>query len=847
MTSVNIAEQRRRDPGWAYAPVEGHWDEAFRPSGLPRHHWRQLATAIRHMGLHQLRRRWEIGRQIIQTNGVTYNVYGDPRGAQRPWLLDPIPLVIGGDEWAHIETAIQQRATLLNAILKDLYGAQRLIHERHLPAALLYSSPHFLRPCAGMPAPGGAHLHTYAADIARSPDGTWWVITDRTQSPSGIGYALENRLVSARTLPSVFNQCRVRPLTGFLERQRNALFQLAAHRTPNPRVVILTPGPHNETYFEHSFLARHWGFPLVEGADLTVRDNKVFLKTLAGLEPVDVILRRMDDSYCDPLELRSESLLGVPGLTHAVRTGNVAVANALGSGLTESSAFMPFLPGLSQLLLGEPLRMPSVATWWCGQDGPLRFVLDHLEDLVLKPMVQRPSRAVEFPTTMSQAGLEDLRRRIEADPGEYVAQEQVSLSTAPTRTDDGGIAPRHVVMRVFAAWDGHGYIVMPGGLTRVSTDAQSLNVSMQLGGGSKDTWVLGGSEVFRGIAALPQAAAPAASATQLPSRAADNFFWLGRYTERVESSVRLVRALLPGLSGEEDFGSTASLETIIQILEGLGYLTEEVHGMSIAQQRWHIERLFTTLVYDPARSSGIGWNLNSVRRVSWPLKERLSQDTWRVLQQLEADFAAPVPVNPENRLVAQLNLLDRVIVTLSSFAGLLAENTTRGDGWRFLRIGKRLERALQMVDLLLATFGNAPFDLDPAMRTLLQIADSSMTYRTRYFTTFKAEHVLELLLTDEANPRSVAFQLRGVLDHMRQLPGYDSAAERPLPLELAEAALLRVRGASCEDLAARDAEGNLPAFEELASQLKGHLYDISSALSARHFSHLVSSRLNPSY
>jgi uncharacterized circularly permuted ATP-grasp superfamily protein/uncharacterized alpha-E superfamily protein len=813
---------------------------------LPRKHWRQLAVAIRHMGLDQLRRRWELGRQIIQTNGVTYNVYGDPRGAQRPWLLDPIPLVIDGSEWTHIESSIQQRATLLNAILADLYGPQRLIHERHLPAALLFSSPHFLRPCVGI-APAGAHIHTYAADLARSPDGNWWVIADRTQSPSGIGYALENRLVSARTLPAIFNQCRVRPLTGFLERQRIALFQLAAHRTANPRVVILTPGPHNETYFEHSFLARHWGFPLVEGADLTVRDNKVFLKTLAGLEPVDVILRRMDDSFCDPLELRGDSLLGVPGLTHAVRSGNVAIANALGSGLVESSAFMPFLPGLSQLLLGEPLRMPSVATWWCGQQGPLQFVLDHLQDLVVKPMVQRPGRKVEFPSTMSQSELEDLRRRIEADPGDYVAQEQVSLSTAPTRTDEGSIAPRHVVLRVFAAWNGSGYNVMPGGLTRVSTDAQSLNVSMQLGGGSKDTWVLGGSEVFRGVAALPQAVAPAAGATHLPSRAADNFFWLGRYTERVEAGVRLVRALLPGLSGEEDFGGTASLETIIHLLEGLGYLSEEFHTMSIAQQRWHIERLFTNLVYDPSRSAGIGWNLNSVRRVSWPLKERLSADTWRVLQQLETDFSAPVPVNPEHRLAAQLTLLDRVIITLSSFAGLMAENATRGDGWRFLRIGKRLERALQTTDLLLATFANAPFDLDPCLRTLLQIADSSMTYRSRYFTTYRTEYVLELLLADETNPRSVGFQLRGLVNHLRQLPGYDRPEERPLPLELAESVLRQVRSASCEDLAAPDAEGNLPAFADLARRIKGHLHDLSDALSARHFSHLVTSRLNPSY
>jgi uncharacterized alpha-E superfamily protein len=554
----------------------------------------------------------------------------------------------------------------------------------------------------------------------------------------------------------------------------------------------------------------------------------------------------MDDSFCDPLELNGDSLLGVPGFTNAVRNGNVAVANALGSGLMETSAHMPFLPGLCQTLLGESLKMPSVATWWCGQDGPRRFVKENLENLVVKPMVPRPGLRTEFPANMTGAQREDLLRRIEANPEEFVAQEQVALSTAPTRTDTG-LAPRHVVLRVLAAWDGDSYKVMPGGLTRVSTDASSLVVSMQLGGGSKDTWVLGGGDEPRGIAVLPVAASPLASSTDLPSRAADNLFWLGRYTERVEAGVRLVRSLLPGLSGEEDFGRGATLETIIQFLNALGYLPEEFSEMSLAEKRWYLERLLSNMVYDPTRAAGIGWNLNSVRRVSWPLKERFSLDTWRVLQQLETELSSAVPVNREHRLVAQMNLLDRVIVTLSSFSGLLAENTTRGHGWHFLQIGKRLERALQTTELLFATFGSPPFDLEPAMRTLLQVADSSMTYRGRYFTNLKPEFVLELLLTDEANPRSLGFQLATLLNHLLPLPGYADTAVKPLPQQFAELALASVRGASCEDLAARDAEGNLPALEDLIRQLKGTFYDISDSLSARHFSHLATSRFAPTY
>ena len=370
---------------------------------LPRRHWRQFAVALAHMGFDQLSERWRFGQQLVQSHGVTYNVYGDPRGSERPWVLDPVPLVLDGAEWASIELAVAQRAALLNAILADLYGERRLIARRSMPAALLFANPNFLRPCAGIQPPGGIHLHTYSADLGRSPDGSWWVIADRTQAPSGLGYALENRLVSARTLPAVFNQCHIRALTGFLDRQRDALCGLAPSANADPRVVVLTPGPNNETYFEHSMLARRWGFPLVEGADLAVRDDRVYLKTLDGLEQVDVILRRQDDGFCDPLELRGESLLGVVGLTQAVRRGNVAVANALGSGLLETPAHVGFLPGMCRELLGEELRMPSVATWWCGEDSARRYVLSHLGELVIKSAFTRCGENPVFPAMLDAA------------------------------------------------------------------------------------------------------------------------------------------------------------------------------------------------------------------------------------------------------------------------------------------------------------------------------------------------------------------------------------------------------------------------------------------------------------
>jgi len=839
---IALKSAKSREQQWHYQPVEGHWDEALWRNGLPRRHWRQLMVALGRMGFDQLSRRWRAGQQLIQANGITYNVYGDPQGKERPWLMDPIPLVLDAREWVQIERAVAQRATLLNAVLGDLYGPQKLIRNRSLPAALLFGNPNFLRACSGITPPHGVYLHSYAADLARSPDGQWWVISDRTQAPSGVGYALENRLVSARTLPSAFNQCHVRQLKHFFDGQRDTLMQMAPNYRPTPRIVLLTPGPHNETYFEHSFLARQWGFPLVEGADLTVRDNRVFLKTLAGLEPVDMILRRMDDNFCDPLELRGDSLLGIPGLVQAVRSGHVAVANALGSGLLESAAPMAFLPGLSRELLGEELSLPSVATWWCGDPQPRQHVLENLEHLVIKPVIPRMGQGAEFPATMSAAAREELARRIEAHPEDYVAQEQVSLSTAPVRTAHG-VTARHVVLRVFAAWNGTSYAVMPGGLTRVSTEDRSLVVSMQLGGGSKDTWVLSTSEEPpAGRLRDSQTFSPRSSG-ELPSRVSDNLFWLGRYAERIEGGVRLVRALLPALSGEEDFGRTASLGNIVHLLSGMGYLPEELRQSSLAQQRWQVERFLGNMVYDPSRTWGIGWNLKQIRRVSWPLKERLSQDTWRVLQQLDRDFSSTPPTSADQRLVLAMTLLDHAVVTLSAFGGLLMENTTRGYGWRFLDIGRRLERGLQMTEWLKVGVAQAPFQNEPYLDLLLQIADSAITYRTRYLTALRTENVLELLLADEANPRSVAFQLTTLLEHVESLPMRNSGSSSPVEHEIASRVLAAVRRAECEDLATRDASGNMDALENLLGEIKTDLWDLSDALTARYLSHLTLSRM----
>src|SRR6202046_5686665 len=372
-------------------PDQSRYNE-FAPDGVtPRPHWSPIIDSLQAMGSDELAHRWEHAERRIRENGVTYNIYTDPQGANRPLAIDPIPLLISAEEWRFLEAGIIQRAHLLNLLLEDIYGPRSLISRGDIPAALLFANPAFLRPLSGIKFPKHSYLHLLGVDLARSPDGRWWVLADRTQSPSGSGYALENRTIVSDVLPKLFRSSNVLRLAPFFRAQRDALIGLS--QSGNPRIVLLTPGPHNETYFEHSYIARYLGFTLVEGADLTVRDRSVYLKSVDGLERVDVILRRVDDSFCDPLELRSDSLLGVPGLVDAIVAGNVIVANALGSGLIETSAIMPFLPGLSKHLFGEALKLPSVATWWCGQPYALDWVLNHFDSVVVKPAF--PSRGVE--------------------------------------------------------------------------------------------------------------------------------------------------------------------------------------------------------------------------------------------------------------------------------------------------------------------------------------------------------------------------------------------------------------------------------------------------------------------
>jgi uncharacterized circularly permuted ATP-grasp superfamily protein/uncharacterized alpha-E superfamily protein len=823
---------------WRYESAPDHFDELIADGGDLRAAWKPLVAALEAMGPDELQRRWEKGRRLIHENGVTYNVYGDPRGMDRPWQLDAVPLVISAEDWKQIEQAVTQRAMLLNHVLADIYGPQKLLSDGLLPAGLVYSNSGFLRPMRGVPVPRNTYLHMYAADLARSPSGKWWVVNDRTQAPSGAGYALENRLVITRSLPDVFRDCQVHRLAEYFAKMREMLLDMAPAHKENPRVVLLTPGPFNETYFEHAYLARYLGCTLVEGGDLTVRDKRVYLKTLSGLLPVDAILRRQDDSFCDPLELRDDSILGIAGLVGAVRAGNVVVANALGSSVADTPAIMAFLPALCTAILGEELKMPSVATWWCGQPKAMAGAIERLERLVIKAAYPSEGNEVHFGDQLDDAARETLLERMARAPHRFVAQERVTLSTAPAWFN-GALEPRHVMVRVFAtATPDGGYMVMPGGLTRVSGKQDSILVSTQAGGGSKDTWVISESPVstFSLLRPAGQHVELSRAGFVLPSRVADNLFWLGRYAERIESAMRVVRVMVRHMTDESETADFAVLPGLANVLSAQGRMVGTLDESDAKFDPTRLEPQVLSLLFDEERPFSIRGDILKLHRIAAGVRDRISLDSWRIVTRLADEFVTP-GVGAALQLQAALDRLDGALFTLAAFGGQAMEGMTREKGWRFLDIGRRIERASSLLTVL--RFGLQRSDAIEGNRleALLDIANSSMTYRSRYMTGFEAAPVLDLLVMDEINPRSLAFQLAELAQHVDQLVGDSRTATRPPEQRIAMSALTAVRLIDILALAQPNPRKQRAALVELLDRFNRDLNELSAVLMRTYLSH----------
>ncbi len=764
-----------------YPQKTDRFDEMLAADGSVRPSWQAFLAHLATATPEQMQHRLDYVRRRILENGVTYNVYADPKGTDRPWELDPLPLILSSDEWQELASAVAQRACLLNAVLKDLYGAQELLRDGSLPPALVYGHKHFLWPCHGVRPPGDIYLHLYAADLARSPDGRWWVIADRTQAPSGAGYALENRTIVGRVFPEPFRDLHVQHLAFFFRELQDSLACWAPRSSEAPLSVLLTPGPYNETYFEHAYLARYLGFPLVEGQDLTVRRDCVFLRTLNGLRRVHAILRRLDDDFCDPLELRGDSALGVPGLLQAVRAGNVLVANALGSGLLESAALPGFLPGACEKLLGEPLAMPSVATWWCGEQAALEFTIEHLDELVIKGSYPSQNFDPIFGNELTGGRREEMIARLRARPQAYVAQELVNFSQAPAWGSRHArqLLPRGVGLRVFVAATPTGHIVMPGGLTRVSAVSNARVISMQRGGSSKDTWVLTDAAVntFSLLKHSVGKADLVRGGRNLSSRVVENLYWFGRYSERCDKTSRMLRVALSRLvdAGADTLPALASAVDLCRVLQLLSTTDAETKLGNKAKAvlpELSRETQILAAICSTEWGEGLAGDIRRLLWVATQVRERFSLDNWHSINRLQHQlqrYSEAVSDSTQHELGEALAFLDQVLLTSASLAGFAMDNMTRDDGWRLLIIGRRIERLVFLANAV-SGFLRLPSTRAPgSLEWLLELTDSIITYRSRYMTQPQVLPTLDLIVFDEGNPHSVAFQLQILVRYLDNL------------------------------------------------------------------------------
>ena len=818
-----------------YRPPPGVVDECVTADGQIRHHWRSFADLLSELGRNELQQRWEHAQRQIANEGVIFNPHDLTGSDSRPWVLDAIPSILTESEWRPLEAGLQQRARLWDRMLSDIYGPQQLIRERIIPPELVFGHPLYRPGLVGVHPPNQPALTLYGAELARAPDGRWWVAGDRTRAPLGLGYALENRIVTSRMLPTAFRRLRVERLAPFFLALQDSLRGLTPRFPENPRIVLWSSGPDSHAYFEDAYLARYLGYPLVVGGDLAVRDQRLVLKTLAGLLPVEVLLRRIDDDDCDPLELNSGALHGVPGLLEVVRTGRVAVSNAIGSHLVESPAFLPFLPGICRFLFQEELQLPSVATWWCGQRAALDDVLTRLPHLSIRPAFRtRPTRPTRL-SLLSEEQRRDLIDQIKSAPHLFVAQELVDRSTTPTWSAAGPVAWRFA-LRTFLVQHQQSWHVLPGGLARVARESEELEYTLSAGERSQDVWILSESPVDD-VTLLPPAHRPLElrrSGAELASRVADHLLWLGRQTERSEATARLLRTVICSIIEEMD--ADPVLPALLRVLAEQGQIEPGYVVDVFATPLPAIEQSLPSAIFETTEPRSLRSTINEVLRLASVVRDRLSPDAWHTLHRLDERCRLPA-VAPEGLLPELLDLLDRLVLDLSAFSGIVSESMTRTQAWTFLDLGRRLERTWQSCFLLRMTMSRPTTDERPILESLLMTMDSIMTYRTRYLADLQPAPVLDLLLMDESNPRSVAFQLAAIMQHVDSLPQSSGPVIRRPEQQLAFSLLSTVRLADVTTLSHVNSQQERLALHYLLARTGEQALRLSETISQRFLIH----------
>ncbi len=849
--------------------------------------WTRFFNFLGTGGFQELDHRSANLQRQIRDNGVTYNVYADADGPQRPWSLDLFPMLVSQQDWSFIEAGVRQRARLLDRVMADIYGPQQLLAQGLLPSALVHGHPGYLRAMHGVPAVGSTYLHIAAFDLAHGPDGRWSVVSQRTQAPSGLGYLLENRLTISRQFPEAFREMNVQPLAACYKALVDGLKAMSpAHgHDAGSRVVLLTPGPYNETYFEHAYLARFLGLTLVEGSDLTVRGERLYLKTLHGLEPVHGILKRLDDEFLDPLELRSDSTLGVPGLMQVIRAGKVLVVNTPGSAVLESTALLGFLPALSRHLLDETLALPSLPTWWCGEQAVLHDTLGQLKNSVIKPTYTGSNRESVIGHLTPRSQLDEWAGRVLRRGEDYTVQAYQPLSETPTWHGER-IALRSAMLRVFAVADGAGsWQVLAGGLARLAGAKENMS-SMQRGGSSADVWVLGDARGSAApeIASLPTAlhgnpVSPAANDGEHPltdpaaiytreeparalrqkppviSRAAEHLFWLGRYTERAENACRLAQVILQCLGGEDQH-SQPLLAWLSSMAQSNMLVLCTVPPAT--QARRVFERALIANLADTTQAASVGYNLKALKSAAAAVRERLSHEQWQLIAKADADFfhrcrtfnRPDIPaVNgsehaPDYSSAQALRALESAGAFLAAMTGAQTDRMTRDDGWRLLSIGRLTERLHTLSAALKQAFETGAVFDEGGFNALLAFFDSTITFHAQYQQQQGMPALLDLLVLDRDNPRALAWVVMTLRGRLAKL-----SSHAPVDLPDLAATLADPGQWSMEDLWRKSADSTLAAdwqrqcghLTGLMDQLAQSALALSDAISRRYFSHATDS------
>lgn len=823
-----------------YQPAGKGYDENVDQSGTPRPKWRQLDQLLGKVGAEGMERRRKQIRRMVHQNGIAFSSYGDPKDRERHLQLDPIPQIISSDEWSRIDSALKQRATLLNMILADLYGPGKLIADRVLPAEVLFDHPHHQVPYHGLPLPGDRHLHFYGAELFRSPSGEWWVVADRTDSPGGCGFALENRLAISRAFSNEYRKCNVRRLAPYFLAVREHLASLSTRNRDNPQIAILSAGIGSASYFEDSFLARYLGFTLVEAHDLVVRSGLLMLKTLEGLTPIDVLMRRQQGNYLDPLELGGGAP-GVAGILQVVRDGNLVIASAPGSGLVESPVFMAFMPRICRALMGTDLQMPGVATYWGGEADSLELILDTIDDLALLPAF-RQRTVVGMPVSQRklvdpQAMTRDERiELVRSDAAGWVAQERIVRSSTAV-WKNGSMASGYLSMRSFLVAKDESWCSLSGGLSRVSDTPSELIHNPFQKGGTKDVWVVS-SEPVEQVSLLNGVSGPL-SAQQgggfLSSRVAENLCWLGRYMERADATARMLRAVVLRLTGEVSPAESIELPALIRALAVEGRIDAGFAIKEISSQLPELDHGLAISSLDRSDPNSLRSLVERISSLAAQVRERLSADSWRIVQEISDDFNQCDAEQCD--LTDLLELTSDLVLDLASFNGLISESMTRTHGFRFLNIGRRLERSLQMIALVKNCLLQKDVAESELLEAVLEIADSIMTYRSRYHANPQLPAVIDLLLSDEKNPRSLAFQLVELNNNLDSLPGNQDRTQFPVERRLAMDALHSIRMADTKQLGASHVQGKTSPLMELLDKVEKLLPQVSTEVSNRFLVH----------